>query len=98
MSQSVRSLLSLQKENKNCKKTNVCSASRHAAQRGMTAVVSVETTPVAGSGQSESVAGGNPDVRTALLLDDGFDQVVHLLEAVAVHDGCRWTHTYKIKS
>lgn len=38
-------------------------------------------------GQSESVSGGNPDVRATLLLDDYFNQVVHLLKAVAVDDG-----------
>lgn len=41
---------------------------------------------MAGSSQSESVAGRDPDVGAALLLDDGFDLVVNLLEAVAVHD------------
>lgn len=57
--------------------------------------VSMETMP--GSGQSESVSGGNPDVRATLLLDDYFNQVVHLLKAVAVDDGYTHTHTLSVK-
>lgn len=43
--------------------------------------------PVKTVGQSEPVACGDPDVGSALLLDDHFDMVVDFLEAVAVHDG-----------
>lgn len=47
----------------------------------------------AGHTQSKSVTGGHPDVRAALLLDDNLHLMVHLLEAVTVHDG--YTHTHK---
>lgn len=47
----------------------------------------------AGRAQSKSVAGGDPDVRAALLFDDNLHLVVHLLEAVTVHDGYTHTHT-----
>lgn len=60
--------------------------------------VSMETGPSPrqpGGSQSQSVPGRNPDVGAALLLNDGFDQVVDLLEAVAVHDGCAHTHTHR---
>lgn len=49
-----------------------------------------------GNGQSESVTGRDPDVRATLLLNDGFDQVVHLLKTVTVDDGCTHKHTHTL--
>lgn len=39
--------------------------------------------------QSEPVSGRNPDVRSALLLDDQLHLEVHLIEAVALGNGWR---------
>lgn len=58
-------------------------------------VLGVEGGATAGHAHSKPVTGGDPDVRPALLLNDNLHLMVHLLEAVTVHDCYTHTHTHK---